>query len=307
MFIHEEITLKKLAVFLSFMQHGNLSHVADEMGQSNVSIHRALHSLEENLGCLLFKREGRTLVGLPTAHTLAPYAKKVLHHYAEGIQKTREIAGLQTTRLCIGSLYSLTASILPRLLMQLKTRQPEVDFDLRMGSNQTLLKDLEEGSVDAVVVALCANHNHQHWHTELLFEDSLYFAAPLNSPYATYKSIDLKALRNAQFVSLCEGFATTRDFNSAFSVAGYDPKISMRVDDIFSLINLVAGGMGYSLLPGRIASFSSRIQLIPLQAQYAQPQRIAVLLDRHYKKHPHLGAFVEECQIFSREKQNQPR
>ena len=48
------VTFRKLAVFLAFMQHQTLPDVAQAMGLSVVSVHRALHSLEEALGCLLF-------------------------------------------------------------------------------------------------------------------------------------------------------------------------------------------------------------------------------------------------------------
>ena len=51
MAINEEITLKKLEVFLSFMELNNLARVADALGQSTVSVHRALHSLEDGLRC----------------------------------------------------------------------------------------------------------------------------------------------------------------------------------------------------------------------------------------------------------------
>ena len=60
--IEEELTLKKIQIFLAFMRHGNLSKTADEMQISNVSVHKALHSLESSLGCPLFKNEGRNLI-----------------------------------------------------------------------------------------------------------------------------------------------------------------------------------------------------------------------------------------------------
>ncbi|SEH52985.1 LysR family transcriptional regulator, malonate utilization transcriptional regulator [Stutzerimonas xanthomarina] len=49
--IDEELTLKKLEVFLAFMRSGNLSKAAAELNTSNVSVHRAIHSLESALRC----------------------------------------------------------------------------------------------------------------------------------------------------------------------------------------------------------------------------------------------------------------
>src|SRR5690606_24769532 len=53
--IDEELTLKKLEVFLAFMRSGSLSKAAAELNTSNVSVHRAIHSLESALRCPLFK------------------------------------------------------------------------------------------------------------------------------------------------------------------------------------------------------------------------------------------------------------
>jgi LysR family malonate utilization transcriptional regulator len=36
--------------------------------------------------------------------------------------------------------------------------------------------------------------------------------------------------------------------------------------------------MGYSLLPGRVAGFSARVDLLPLDARYASHQTITLLL-----------------------------
>lgn len=74
MAIDDEITLKKLEVFLAFMQMSNLTRVSERLGLSAVSVHRALHSLEEGLRCPLFKREGRNLIPLKSAYAFAEHA-----------------------------------------------------------------------------------------------------------------------------------------------------------------------------------------------------------------------------------------
>lgn len=51
MLIDEEFTLKKLEIFLAFMRTGNLARAAAELQTSNVSVHRAIHSLENALRC----------------------------------------------------------------------------------------------------------------------------------------------------------------------------------------------------------------------------------------------------------------
>lgn len=284
-----------------FMQFGNMARVAEAMGQSTVSVHRALHSLEEGVRCPLFKRDGRNLTPLTAAHTFAEYAKKALQDCEEGVRKTREAAGFNATRLKLGSLYSLTVSAIPKLLVGLKLRKPDLMIELILGSNRELLQSLEDGQVDAIAVALYGENDVDEVISLPLFYDDIYFAAPVGSPYASAKCIDLKDLRNERFVTLGEGFATTQDFTHAFSQADFSPEVAMHVGDIFSLINLVSGGIGYSLLPGRIGPFSPRIQLIPLEERYVSRQLITVLLPRNRERDPNLLALAAECRMLHRQ------
>ncbi len=298
--IDEEITLKKLEVFLSFMRLHSLARVSEELGQSTVSIHRALHSLEEGLRCPLFRREGRTLAPLPAAFAFAKHAQRAVAETEEGIRKVRELAGFNGTRLKIGSLYSLTLRCIPQLLMGLKLRRPELQIDLTLGSNQELLRGLDDGHLDAVVIGLQAPVDDPQLLGVPLFEDKVHLAAPLGSPFAGREHVDLRELAGEKFMTLGGGFVTAASFDHAFRQAGFVPDTVMRVSDIFSLINLVGGGMGYSLLPGRVAEFSSRVDLIPLDAPYASSQTITLILSRSRERDPNLLALAAECRMYGK-------
>lgn len=62
--LNNDITLRKLEIFLSYMESMNISKTAELMNISSVSVHRALHSLEDNLRCPLFTHNGRNLYPL---------------------------------------------------------------------------------------------------------------------------------------------------------------------------------------------------------------------------------------------------
>jgi LysR family malonate utilization transcriptional regulator len=139
-----------------------------------------------------------------------------------------------------------------------------------------------------------------------LFEDEVRLAAPQGSPYAGRAHVDLQELRGEKFITLGGGFVTSDSFDHAFQQAGYVPETIMRVGDIFSLINLVGGGMGYSLLPGRVAGFSSRVDLIPLDARYASHQSITLLLSRSRERDPNLLALAAECRMYGARQHDLP-
>jgi LysR family malonate utilization transcriptional regulator len=184
--------------------------------------------------------------------------------------------------------------------MGLKLRRPELQIDLTLGSNQELLRALDEGRLDAIVIGLQAPLDDAQLLTVPLFEDEVHLAAPLGSPYAGRAHVDLRDLEGEKFITLGGGFVTSDSFDHAFRQAGYTPETIMRVSDIFSLINLVSGGMGYSLLPGRVAEFSTRIQLIPLDAPYASHQTISLLISKSRERDPNLLALAAECRMYGK-------
>ncbi|HMC16885.1 MAG TPA: LysR family transcriptional regulator [Albitalea sp.] len=294
--IDEEITFRKLEILLAFMESGSLARAAERLGVSAVSVHRALHSLETGTRCNLFRLEGRNLQPNDAAQALAEVAREVLRTMSEGMRSTREIAGYAGDRIRIGSLYSLTSGTVPALIMGLKLRKPELHTELVLGSNNDLLRKLRDGVIDASVMGL--PDDAADVESQLLFEDDVFFAAPPGSHHGEQREIDLATCADERFVSLGEGFVTYGGFMEAFRIAGFKPDVVMTTGDIFSLMNLVSGGIGCTLLPGRVRSvLPAQVQLIPLQPKYLMRQKIAVCFLRTRERDPNLLALLAASRL----------
>jgi LysR family malonate utilization transcriptional regulator len=292
--VPEEISFRKLETLLAFMDTGHLGRTAERLDTSAVSVHRALHSLEAALRCPLFRPEGRQLHPTDAAHALARAARDVLQRMAEGTRAAREAAGYGADRLRIGSLYSLTSRTVPTLVVALKRRLPDVEIDLVLGSNADLLQKLRDGRIDAALIG--QSGPAPELEVEPLFDDEICFAAPAGSPWAAQAAVDLAACATERFVSLTEGFVTLDGFVDAFRVAGYSPQVVMKTGDIFSLMNLVQGGVGCTLLPGRIRrALPPGVQLVPLDARYQIRQTIALHFLRTRERDPNLLALLATC------------
>ena len=263
-----EITFRKLSIFMTFMEKGNIARTAETLGLSGVSVHRALHTLEENVRCPLFTHKGRNLIALPSAWTLLEYCQEVMQVMERGLEESRKIAGIGQGRLRVGTLYSLTLETVPRLIMGMKLRRPDLEMDLTMGSNETLLHMLDEGSLDAILISISES------------------------------DID----RNS---ALAEGFATYAGFQEAFHIAGFEPEIVTRVNDIFSMLSLVQAGVGFTLMPGRMKKvYENSVQLLKLAEPYQMQQLIAIVFARNREQDPSLRALAAEGRMYARSLQD---
>jgi LysR family malonate utilization transcriptional regulator len=297
--IDEKITFRKLEVFLAFIEAGSLARAAELLGVSIVSVHRALHSLEDGSRCQLFRHQGRNLSPTNAAQALADCARVVLKLMSDGLKVTREAGGYSSEMIRIGSLYSLTAETVPRVIIELKARKPDLHVELTLGSNAELTLKLKNGEIDASLAAI--PESEPDIESIALFEDDIFFAAPMGSTYANVDAIDLRLCAEENFVSLREGFATFDGFVEAFRVAQFAPKVIMKVGDIFSLMNLVSGGIGCSLLPGRVRDvFKDKVQLIPLQRKYLMRQIIGLSFVRARERDPNVLLLASVCRMAHR-------
>ncbi|WP_111891793.1 LysR family transcriptional regulator [Acinetobacter sp. MB5] len=299
--IDDEITLKKIQIFLAFMRYGNLSKTADEMLVSNVSIHKALHSLESALRCPLFKNEGRNLIPLKSAYVFEEHAKKIVADLVLSVEKTREAAGFAAKVLRLGSLYSLTVKTIPSLISGLKLRRSELDIQLLLSSNQDLVTKLKQTEIDAIIVALNETTASNDFEVLPMFQDDIFLAVPKDSKYAELAEIDLSLLKEETFITLNKGFATHSDSEVVFQKAGFEPKVALQVSDIFTLISMVSSGVGFALLPGRISAvYESSVKLIPLQADFHIQQHIGLVFLKSKERDPNLLALIAECRMFAK-------
>lgn len=294
--INEEITFRKLEVLLAFMKTGNLSKAAEQLDTSTVSVHRALHSLEDALGCQLFRIEGRNLVATRAASVLTEHARDVIDHMERTVAETRQEAGFSSNVVRIGSLYSMTSQVMPQVLIDLKLRRPELKVEMVLGSNDDLLAKLLAGLIDVALAGLEVADTHIE--NVPLFEDEVFFAAPRSLSFDESRSVDLKDYAAADFVSLSGGFVTFKGFQEAFRVAGFEPRVVAQVGDIYSLMNLVASGIGFTLLPGRVRDvFADRIRLQALQDRYQMRQQIGLLFLRARERDPNILAVAAASRI----------
>jgi LysR family malonate utilization transcriptional regulator len=114
-------------------------------------------------------------------------------------------------------------------------------------------------------------------------------------------NIDLADYQNEKFLTLQDGFATTAGFYEAFKLAGFKPQVVMKVGDIFSLMNMVSGDLGKSLLPGRVkALMGDAIIFTPLLPKYEVTQHIALMYLEANESNPNILALAAEARMMHR-------
>lgn len=296
--LSEDISARKLEALVAYVECKTLHAAADALDTSPVSVHRALHSLEDSLRCSLFRHEGRGLVPTEAAQTLACVARDVLARLDRGIEATRIAAGYASDRLKIGSLYSLTSQALPELIKAMNQRRPNLQCELVLGkSRHELLPWLKQGQIDAMLAEIPPGD------ADLvclpLFQDESFLAVPLGSPLAACEAIVLASHVGEKVVTLADGPYSAAQLAERFQ--GFHPSVVMEVQDIFTQMNLVASGVACAVVPGRIRPmYLHRVCFIPFAESEGAHQTIGLSLMKVRERDPNLLALSSVARLFVR-------
>ena len=68
----------QLETFLKIVETGNFTSAANMLGYAQSTVTTQIKQLEEELGCLLFERLGKSLTLTPEGEKLTNYAEKML-------------------------------------------------------------------------------------------------------------------------------------------------------------------------------------------------------------------------------------
>ena len=101
------MTITQLETFLKIAQTKNFTSAANELGYAQSTVTTQIKLLEDELGCLVFERLGKTIVLTPEGEKLLVYAEKLLQLEREihmEVPDTRAVRYPETRRVRVALL-----------------------------------------------------------------------------------------------------------------------------------------------------------------------------------------------------------
>ncbi len=142
----------RIELFLATVDHGSLTRAAREVHLSQPAASRALRAFEEELGCALFERRGRSLVLTPSGRAALPWARRMLAEF-DGLRRSAAQAadaGFHDVR--VGTVDSIATYVIPSALPALRDLHEGLGVKLVSCRTADLLARLEE-DIDIAIVA----------------------------------------------------------------------------------------------------------------------------------------------------------
>jgi DNA-binding transcriptional LysR family regulator len=249
--------LRHLRYFLAVAEELNFRRAAEKLGMAQPPLSSQIHDLENEIGVQLFRRvpKGAELTEAGVAFLSAVPA--LFDKLDQAIKLAQKGGRGEVGQLRVG--YTGSASfnqIVPRSLRAFRRAYPNVELTLEELNSPQLLDQLSRQRLDAVFIRP-AKEPPPGFNVTQLDEEPMMVVVPSGHRLANRYAVDLAQLKGEPFILFSRTLPGLYDeVIEGCRRAGFEPTVAQIAPQITSVPNLVAVGLGVSLVPAQFANTS---------------------------------------------------
>jgi len=274
------VTLKQLRYFHALAREQHFGRAADACSVTQPALSMQIQELEASLGLDLVERTRAGVKLTAKGEQIAERAQRILNDVRDLVDFARQSAGVLSGRLRLGLIPSVAPYLLPPLLPLLKAQHPDLELHLRETQTETLVHELAEGKLDVLLLALPVKHHDIE--TLTLFEDRFLLALPKTQNLSGRLKATPDLVKGERLLLLEEGHCLRDQALTYCSLKYVDTINTFGASSLSTIVEMVAGGLGITLLPELCVSVEGRGRDIKLMRFVdPEPARTIGLAWRH--------------------------
>ncbi|MET9546496.1 MULTISPECIES: LysR substrate-binding domain-containing protein [unclassified Streptomyces] len=273
-------SLAQLRAFAAVAEHLHFRDAAAAIGMSQPALSGAVAALEEALGVQLLERTTRKVLLSPAGERLAVRVRAVLGEVEALLEEADAVKAPFTGALRLGVIPTVAPYLLPTVIALVHEEYPDLDLQVHEEQTSSLLEGLAAGRLDLLLLAVPLGVPGV---TELpLFDEDFVLVTPLDHWLGGREGIPREALKELHLLLLDEGHCLRDQALDICREAGRaDAPVTTTAAGLSTLVQLVAGGLGVTLLPRtavRVETSRSNQLLTGYFADPAPTRRIALAM-----------------------------
>jgi DNA-binding transcriptional LysR family regulator len=245
--------LRHLRYFVAVAEHGHVTRAAEFLGIQQPPLSQQIKALEEELGVQLLKRKPRGVELTDAGSAFLERARVILAEVERAFASTRRTARGEQGRVVIG--FTSSAPFLPfvpRVIRMFREASPHVSLVLEESGSSELVQGLHNEIIDAAFIRSPVA-DVVNLLVQPLLQERMVVALPTGHPLASELSrpLELSELANHTFI-LYKRPGAPGLYDSIITAcrgAGFSPHVGQEAPRIISTLNLVAAGLGVSVVP----------------------------------------------------------
>ncbi len=251
--------LRHLRYCVAVADARHFTRAAKQLGIGQPPLSQQIQALERELGTPIFKRLPRGVALTNAGAAFVEDARRILKDVELATERAMRVARGEVGRVRVGMINSAPFHpLIPRLIREFRRQYPNVALSLEEGTTPDLAAAVRAQAVDVAFVrpllddelGLCV---------EPLLDEDLVIALPSGHPLTRRTHVPLMALSIEPFVLFprAVGAGLHDEIISACRNAGFSPRIVQETSQVTSIVNLVAAGLGVSIVPASMQQVHS--------------------------------------------------
>lgn len=246
--------LRQLEHFLAVVRNGSFTGAAREVHVVQSALSSSVRKLEAELGAQLFERTTRRVLLTEAGRALVPMAHRIAADVIAARGEVSAVAGLSRGHVAIGTIQALTEVDLPGELGTFQRHYPGVRIRVRQGLVPDLMASVDSGELDLAYLAFDGPLPEElvsfaEWRQELVL-----LCHPEHR-LSGRRRVRLAELDGEAFVDF-SGSGLQELVARRFADTGIRRDPVCEATNLALLIDLVAAGLGVSIVPAQVAERS---------------------------------------------------
>lgn len=239
--------LKHLRYLIALYQEQNFHRAASACFVSQSTLSSAILKLEEQLNCQLIERDNKSFLFTAQGLEVVEKARQLLVSANELVNYAMQQGKEHTGTVKIGCIPTIAPFLLTDLVQTCQKEMPELALFLREDTTDNLLKLLNNGEIDLLILALPVTVNN--FHCKVVAKDMFYIAGEKTLVNVFQKDANYQHLPEQSIFLLSSEHCLTEHALSACKLADKSRIHSFSASSLTTLIQMTAFHQGLTFLP----------------------------------------------------------
>ncbi|MFC5703011.1 LysR family transcriptional regulator [Cohnella faecalis] len=240
------VNIENIEAFVYVIHYGSFNKAAEALYLSQPSVTARIQTLERELNCRLFDRQGKQIQITEEGKRFLPYAQQLLLTFQKGKLHVNQKKS-HPEEFRIGCTISVSNYIIPELLPRLKRRFPNTQYKIVTGVTDDIVGKVVNKEVD---IGFVRNVNHPHLQSVKFYEDPIRLYTYKDHPFLHGERPTVEAIAAQPLVFFECGALDWLRIHRIFENLDQPPNIQIQTDNSEMAKKLVIQKTGICFLPG---------------------------------------------------------
>ena len=246
---------RQLRAFSILARTGSFTATAQELHLSQSAISHSMKALEQEIGCRLLDRMGKTVVLTQAGEQLLVHAQKILAEMESARSQLGHLGKWGSSRLRIGASTTACQHVLPAVLREFKESFPACAISIEPGDTPEMIDALRQHRIDLAVNL--EPRREEPLEFRPLFTDELLFVMSPLHPWARAGRVTRDEIPSQHYILYGKGSYTFEMIEAYFRQEQIVLHSLLDLGNMEAIKELVKLGLGISIL----APWSARKEL----------------------------------------------